>query len=156
MSKAFTNEDAPETIPMGRIPERAVPGQERPITEAGYQALREQRQALLDTPKPTDDAELSVHEHRLALVSATLDSVRVVSPPESNDTVAFGHRVTVLWEDGRRQTVQLVGPDEAEASEGRISIASPIARALVGLGVDDEGELVLPRGTEHFEIVAIE
>lgn len=156
MSKAFTNEDAPEEIPMGRIPERALPGEERPITEAGHQELRELRQALIDTPKPTDDSQLRVHEHRLALVSATLDSVRVMPPPESNETVAFGHRVTVEWEDGRLQTMQLVGPDEADTSKGQVSIASPLARALVGLGVGDEGELSLPRGTEHFEIVLIE
>lgn len=156
MSKAFTNEDAPDEIPMGRIPARAEPGQERPITEAGHRALKEERQALVEAGKPSDESELRVYEHRLALVSATLDSVRVVVPPASLETVAFGHRVTVEWEDGRRQTLRLVGPDETDAGEGRISIASPMARAFVGLHVGDEGELVLPRGTQHFEIVGIE
>lgn len=156
MSKAFTSEDVPDDLPLGRVPERAAPGEARPITAEGYRRLTEERQALLDLGRPEDEDSRREYEHRLSLASATLDSVRVVDPPASNETVAFGHRVTLEWEDGRRQTLQLVGPDEADVRAGRISVASPLARALVGLGAGDEGELTLPRGLEVFEILAIE
>lgn len=156
MSKAFTSEDVPEELPAGRVPERAAAGEERPITAEGHRRLVEERQSLIDQGRPADEDARREYEHRLALVSATLDSVRVVEPPGSNETVAFGHRVAVEWEDGRRQALQLVGPDEADARAGRISVAAPLARALVGLAVGDEGELTLPRGVESFEILSIE
>ena len=156
MSKAFTSEDIVDEQPAGRVPERAAPGQERPITAEGHRELSEARRALVEQGRPADEEARRDYEHRLALLSATLDSVRVVSPPESTETVAFGHRVDLEWEDGRTQTLQLVGPDEADARQGRISVASPLARALVGLSVGDEGELDLPRGVETFALVSIQ
>ncbi len=49
----------------------------------------------------------------------------------------------------------IVGDDEADASSGRISLSSPVARALIGRGVDDEVRVAVPRGTREFEIVEI-
>lgn len=155
MSKAFTNEDAPDELPLGRLPERARAGEERPITAAGYRALLSERQALLDAGRPSGEEALRDYEYRLALVSSTLESVRVTEPPTSLEAVAFGLRVSVRWEDGRTQSFVLVGPDEADARGGRLSVASPLASAVLGLGVSDEGELALPRGVEHFEVIAI-
>src|SRR5690606_29156439 len=126
------------------------------ITAEGHRRLVEERQALLEQGRPSDEDARREYEHRLALLSATIDSVRVVEPPASNDTAAFGHRVTLGWEDGRRQTLQLVGPDEADARAGRISVASPLARSVVGLAAGDDGELTLPRGVETFEVLSIE
>ena len=63
----------------------------------------------------------------------------------------FGCTVTILREDGRRQTYRIVGEDEADPSRGTISYVSPVARALLGKQVGD----VVRAGTSDAELVEI-
>ena len=71
--------------------------------------------------------------------------------PEDTDTVQFGSTVTIVRDDGRRQTFRIVGEDEAEPSEGTLSYVSPVARALLNKTVGD----VVTAGTGEAEIVEI-
>jgi transcription elongation GreA/GreB family factor len=57
--------------------------------------------------------------------------------PNSVERVAFGHRVTILRDDERRQTFRIVGEDEADPRTGTISYVAPLARHLIGKRVGD-------------------
>jgi transcription elongation GreA/GreB family factor len=92
------------------------------MTPEGHRALVNERERL--TRSATDEGK-----HRLAVVSATLESVRVVAPPPADGTVRFGSAVTLQWDDGRVQHVRLVGVDEAQGQD--ISVESPLARTLL-------------------------
>lgn len=161
MSKAFTDEESADPSFAGRIPARARPGEERPISPEGHRALTLELARLTETEWPqakagglASEADVRRIEHRIALLEATLASVRIVAPARDG-LVRFGARVTLAWEDGRSQIVTLVGRDESDARAGRISIDSPLARSLLGRGVGDEMEVRRPKGVERGSIVAI-
>jgi len=74
----------------------------------------------------------------------------------SGSTVKFGATVTIVNEDtDQEKTWQIVGDPEADASAGRISISSPIARALIGKEVGDSIEVTAPGGAHAYEILDI-
>jgi transcription elongation factor GreB len=168
MSKAFTDEEAADATVAGRAPARAARGQERPITPEGHRTLREGLRRLVEEERPAvlaladanvREARLRDVDHRIALVTATLDSVRIVTPPEASQgstAVVFGCRVTLEWEDGRRQVVRLVGPDEVDVRAGLISVESPLGRALLGQEPGDSVEVARPRGREEVTILSVE
>jgi transcription elongation factor GreA len=75
----------------------------------------------------------------------------------SGDTVKFGATVTVVDEDTDEKKVwQIVGEPEADAKAGKISISSPLARALVGKKKGASVEVVTPAGAKAFELVKVE
>jgi transcription elongation factor GreA len=68
----------------------------------------------------------------------------------------FGATVTVADEEtDEEKTYQIVSEYEADASKGRISVTSPIARALIGRAVGDSVEVTTPRGQKDYEIVKV-
>lgn len=72
------------------------------------------------------------------------------------DRVQFGATVTLIDEDTEKKSkYQIVGADEAEVNEGRLSIASPLARALIGKEVGDAVEITTPNGVHAYEILKI-
>ncbi|MGZ5849657.1 MAG: GreA/GreB family elongation factor, partial [Methyloceanibacter sp.] len=78
-------------------------------------------------------------------------TAQVVEPPDDAAEVRFGSTVTILREDGRRQTYRIVGEDEADPVQGTLSYASPVAQALMGKQVGD----TVQAGTAEAEIVEI-
>ena len=75
----------------------------------------------------------------------------------SGDTVKFGATVTLIDEDTDKKAVwQIVGEPEADAQAGRISITSPLARALVGKKKGANVEVVTPGGAKAYEVVKVE
>ena len=75
----------------------------------------------------------------------------------SGGTVKFGATVTLVDEDtDEKRKYQLVGDLEADAKRGRISISSPIARALIGKGKGDTVEVAAPGGARSYEILKVE
>ncbi len=97
-------------------------------------------------------------EGRIKEIEAKLSACEIIDPAKITDPsrVVFGATVELeAEEDGKRVTYAIVGEDEADIRAGRISITSPIARALVG---KSEGDVVLvtaPGGNRSFEIVSI-
>jgi transcription elongation factor GreA len=83
-----------------------------------------------------------------------LRRAEVVEAEKGSDVVAFGSRVT-LNESGKELGYTLVSAVDADAAEGRLSVESPVARALLGARVGDTVELTAPKGTRRLEIVAI-
>ena len=97
-------------------------------------------------------------EGRIGEIERKLGNAEVIDPAEIPDTgkVVFG--ATVELEDqagGARVIYQIVGEDEAEIRAGRISVTSPIARALIGKAEGDVVDVSAPGGVRSYEIVAI-
>jgi transcription elongation GreA/GreB family factor len=163
MSKAFTSEEPEGPEVKGRLVARARRGEERPITAAGYRALVEQVRRLSEEALPSARREgaatdvLEGLQHQLDLATASLESVRVVhAPADAEGRVTFGATVTVSWDDGRTQRFAVVGPDEASAADGRVSVESPLARAVLDLRVGEVVELRLPQGLATGVVAAVE
>jgi transcription elongation factor GreB len=116
------------------------------MTPEGYRALVAERERLLG-------GKTEELKHRLAVVEATLESVRIVTPPPPDGTVRFGSTVTLQWDDGREQVVRLVGVDEA-GGQG-ISVDSPLARTLLEQREGDEVEVQRPRGLATARLVRV-
>jgi|TARA_B100000676_G_C17903217_1_gene745798 transcription elongation factor GreA len=73
------------------------------------------------------------------------------------DTVKFGATVTIMDEESEEESrYKIVGEDEADVATGKISITSPIARALIGKDVDDVVEVSAPGGAKSYEILKVE
>ena len=86
-----------------------------------------------------------------------MKSAKVVDPARQADRskVFFGATVTIVDDDDVERVLTLVGEDEADASQGRISWRSPLAHALKGAGVGDVRRVTLPAGTREHEVLAI-
>ncbi len=96
-------------------------------------------------------------EARIAIVDDALAGAEIIDPKSlAGDKVAFGAMVTVANANGVEITYQLVGPMEADADLGRISIASPIGKGLLRKEVGDEVQITTPGGVRVLEVVRIE
>ncbi|MDO8359114.1 MAG: GreA/GreB family elongation factor, partial [Devosia sp.] len=74
----------------------------------------------------------------------------------SGSTITFGATVQIVDENTeKKQKYQIVGDAEADASKGRISISSPIARAMIGKSKGDSFEVVSPGGSKSYEILEL-
>ena len=100
----------------------------------------------------------SLNEGRIAELEDKLARADVIDVSKlSGDTIKFGATVTLIDEDTEKKAVwQIVGEPEADAKKGRISITSPLARALVGKKKGTSVEVVAPGGAKAYEIVKVE
>jgi transcription elongation factor GreA len=96
-------------------------------------------------------------ERRMREVEDRIAKAHVIDPSTlSTEKVVFGIKVTVEDTDsGEKFTYQLVGEDEADAASSRISVTSPIARALIGKKVGDIVRVQVPRGERELEVLKI-
>ena len=95
-------------------------------------------------------------DRRLHFLTHRLESAVVVDPKEvRTDQVVFGVHVTILDEEGKNHTYQIVGEDELDPGLGKISWISPMAKALLGKKVGDVVVLKKPSGSEELEIEKI-
>ncbi|MFN3202252.1 MAG: transcription elongation factor GreA [Bradymonadia bacterium] len=110
---------------------------------ADYEAAKE-KQGILE-------ANINVLEDRLA-------RAEVIDPSKlSGDRVVFGATVTILdIEADKEQTFQIVGEAEADVKKGRVSVTSPLARALITAEVGDDVKVRSPGGVREYEIVEVE
>lgn len=99
-----------------------------------------------------------LNEAKVAELEDKLSRAEVIDPSKlSGDTVKFGATVTLMDEDTEEEVkYQIVGEFEANVREGKISIGSPIARALIGRTKGDSVEVTTPKGTRSYEIVNVE
>lgn len=150
-----------------------------PITPQGMAALKARYDHLLGSERPAiveivswaagngDRSENGDYlygrtkmreiDRELAHLARRMKVLRVVDPAAQIDRarVFFGATVEIADEDDTRQTVTLVGDDEAEASAGRIGWNSPMAKALRGARVGDLRTVRLPAGSREWEILSI-
>lgn len=99
----------------------------------------------------------SLNEGRIQELESMLALADIIDVAKlSGDSVKFGATVTYIDEDTEAEkTYQVVGDPEANASEGRISISSPIARAMIGKVAGDSFEVSAPGGARSYEILKI-
>jgi transcription elongation factor GreA len=150
-----------------------------PITPAGYQKLQEDLGKLLkiDRPKNIKDiAEARAHgdlsenaeyhaakerqsfiEGRIRELQAKLALAEVIDPARINQSrIAFGAKVKVLDIEANEEHVFfLVGPDEADVKNGKISINSPVGKSLLGKDVGESVVIRAPAKTMEYEILEI-
>jgi transcription elongation factor GreA len=102
--------------------------------------------------------EQSHNEGRIAELEDKLARADVIDISKlSGDTVKFGATVTLVDEDTEKKTVwQIVGEVEADAKKGRISVTSPLARALIGKKMGATVEVMAPGGAKAYEITKVE
>lgn len=178
MNKAFTKEDAnEEELPEEEAPQ---PTGSPVITRQGYDKLQAELEQLwkVERPKVTtevmwaaaqgdrsENAEyiygkrrLREIDRRLRFLDKRLERLTVVEPTEHKDTnkVFFGATVTLQnEEDATKVTYQLVGPDETDLKSGKISVDSPVGRALLGKKAGDVVTVHRPMGEVDFALIAI-
>ena len=151
-----------------------------PLTVRGVQLLRDELKRLKsqDRPRVVEAiAEARAHgdlkenaeyhaakeqqgfiEARIREIEGKLSRAEIIDVTRLNHTgrVVFGVTVAVIDGDsGDEHAYQIVGEDEANIKEGRISISSPLARALIGHGAGDEVTVETPAGERDLEIVEV-
>jgi len=146
VSKAFTNEDTPIPDDAEALPPRATP---LPITPAGLARLQRELAAL------TRDRGSELGQRRARVIAQALASIYVLEPSAPDGRVAFGARVTVEDLKGDTIAYEIVGPDEVDVAAGRISIASPVGRALLGKRAGDVVVLRRPKGDVEVTVTSV-
>ncbi len=151
-----------------------------PMTITGAEALRAELKKLKSEARPNvikAIAEARAHgdlsenaeyhaareqqgfiEGRIQEIEGKLSTAEIIDPSTlpKNGKVVFGAVVDLEDQDsGARLTYQIVGEDEADLKSGRISVTSPIARALVAKSEGDIVDVAAPGGTKSYEIVAV-
>ena len=152
-----------------------------PLTVTGAKKLQEELQELKTVVRPRiieaiavarehgdlkENAEYhaareqqSFAEGRIAEIESKLSNAQIidVTKIDANGKVVFGATVEIEdIESGASVSYQIVGEDEADIKAGRISIGSPIARALIGKEVEDVVVVNAPGGSKEYEIISIE
>jgi len=151
-----------------------------PMTQDGYNRLVEELKRLKAVDRPqviraiaearthgdlAENAEYhaarerqSFIEGRLALLEDKIARAEVIDVTKlSGSVIKFGAKVTLADEEtDEEQTFLIVGEDEADISHGRLSVTSPLARALIGKGKGDSVEVSTPRGNKSYEVVTVD
>ncbi|MET3840574.1 transcription elongation factor GreA [Bradyrhizobium sp. OAE829] len=148
-----------------------------PVTSEGYAVLHAElrhriqierprtgeriQDAIADDPNLPENAEYQTakseqdfNEARIADLQSKLARAEVIDVSKlSGDTVKFGATVTVIDEDTNEKRLwQIVGEPEADARKGKISVFSPLARALIGKAKDSTVEVLTPSGAKAYKI----
>lgn len=151
-----------------------------PVTVRGAELLKEELQRLRSVDRPniiqaisearaqgdlSENAEYesakerqSFIEGRISELEAKLSNLQIIDPKTLNadGRVVFG--ATVRFEDldsGEAKVYQIVGEDEADIKNGKISVSSPIARGLIGKSEGDIAEVQSPGGIKEYEIIEV-
>ncbi|WP_069307663.1 transcription elongation factor GreA [Methylobrevis pamukkalensis] len=150
-----------------------------PMTASGHAALETELQRRKSEDRPriiqmiaearahgdlSENAEYhaakeqqSLNEGRVSEIEDLLSRAEIIDVSKlSGSTIKFGAKVTLVDEDTEEEkTYQIVGDVEADVKLGRISISSPISRALIGKAVGDTVEVAAPGGARSYEILKV-
>ncbi|MDP1718328.1 MAG: GreA/GreB family elongation factor [Burkholderiales bacterium] len=164
MSRAFVKESDDDAV-SGELPERPLSDHSNYVTPQGLEelqaqvkALQEQHEQLALLAKDDSEAKRKLREveRDQRYFNAQLERAIVVDPAgQPRDGVHFGATVEIADENDARQVFSIVGDDEADVTAGRISWASPLAKAMIGAKVGDIVKWRRPAGDAEVEIVKI-
>lgn len=132
---------------------------QRPQISAAIAAAREHGDLRENAEYHAAKEQQGLAEARIRDIEAKLGNAQIIDVAQLNagGRVVFGATVHLAsLEDDAETRYQLVGEDEADIKSGLLSIASPIARALVGKEAGDVVEVVTPSGKQSYEITAVE
>jgi transcription elongation factor GreA len=149
------------------------------MTSEGYSRLQEEAKRLKSIERPaiiraiaearthgdlSENAEYHAARERQSFVEGRLMELEdriaraevIDTSKLSGSLIKFGATVTLADEEtDEEQTFRIVGEDEADVKGGRLSVASPLARALIGKGKGDSVEVSTPRGAKSYEVVTV-
>jgi len=150
-----------------------------PMTRRGAELLREELHRLKTIERPANSkaiGEARAHgdlsenaeyhaareragfiEGRISELESKLANAQVIDPKlvDADGRCVFGATVDVEDEDGEKSTWQIVGEDEADIKKGRISVVSPLARAMIGKEAGESVEVQAPGGVKRYEIIDV-
>lgn len=150
-----------------------------PMTPEGYKKLQEELKRIksIDRPKNVLDIEVArahgdISENaeyeaakekqvqitrRIAELEDKLSRAQIIDPSQlDHEKVVFGATVKLMDTDsGEELFYQIVGADESDVRQGKISVESPIAKSLIGKEINDVVKVVTPRGAREFAILEI-
>jgi transcription elongation factor GreA len=151
-----------------------------PMTRKGFEQLKEELDHLKRQERPnvveeietarahgdlSENAEYHAAKERQGFVEgriqelqAKISNAEIIDPSTmSGDRVVFGATVTIFdFSNDEESTYQIVGDDEADIKDQKISFSSPIARAIIGKSVGEEVTIKTPGGQKEVEIVDVE
>ena len=151
-----------------------------PMTKKGYEAVQEELKNLKLVERPaiiaaiaearahgdlSENAEYHAAKEKQSFIEGRIEELEdAVSRAQvidvatlSGDRVVFGATVQLMDEDTEEESVyQIVGKYEADLTKGRISVLSPLARALIGKSVGDSAEVASPNGGKSYEILKVD
>jgi transcription elongation GreA/GreB family factor len=164
MSRAFVKENDLEHAGID-IPERPVSDEPNYVTPKGLILLNTQIDALeierglLKNKKddPIAKQKIAIVERDMRYYAARIESAILTTPKEEDHSIVlFGAIVTVEDEEGTLSTYEIVGEDEADIHQGKVSYLSPLAEALIGAKLNDEVTWEKPMGDTYLTIQKIE
>ncbi|RME39140.1 MAG: transcription elongation factor GreA [Deltaproteobacteria bacterium] len=150
-----------------------------PMTRTGFERLQEELKHLIRVERPrvveaiaearshgdlSENAEYDAAKDRQSFIEGRIQELndkiaraQVIDPAQiDSDKIVFGATVTLYdTENDMEVTYQIVGEDEADIKQGKISVTSPVGKALIGHRVDDEIAIQVPSGTRIYEVVDI-
>ena len=151
-----------------------------PITNIGFEKLEEELKILKSTERPSvikaiadarehgdlsENAEYHAAKEKQSFIEGRIADLEnkisraeiIITKKLKSNKVIFGATVT-LGEVGKKKQIvyQIVGTEEADVESGKISISSPLARALLGKKIDDTVEVYSPGGSKEYEVENIE
>ena len=150
-----------------------------PFTPQGYEQLKAELEDLKTVQRPKvieEIAEARAHgdlkenaeyhaarekqsfiEGRITILDDQIARANIIDfSADTPEKVMFGAFVTVEDEEGEEKTYRIVGDLEADITENKISMGSPIAKGLMGKAIDDVVEVRVPKGTKEYTVVSIE
>ena len=148
----------------------------RPMTLYGKTQLEKELKNLIETERPkviqaiedarghgdlSENADYDAAKERQALIESRISEIsgkiadaEVIDPSQiKSDKITFGAFVTLEDEDSKKITYQIVGEDEADVNEKKISINSPLARNLIGKKKGDHLEFNSPKGEQFYTVI---
>ena len=151
-----------------------------PITNIGFEKLEDELKMLKSVERPTviksiaearehgdlsENAEYHAAKEKQSFIEGRIADLEnkisraevIITKKLKSDKIIFGATVT-LGEVGKKKQIiyQIVGTEEADVESGKISISSPLARALLGKKIDDSVEVYSPGGSKEYEVENIE
>ena len=130
---------------------------DRPANSKAIEVAREHGDLSENADYDAAKEEQGMIEARIRELETKLALAEVIDPTTlSGDKVMFGATVTIEDADsGEEKTYTIVGEDESDLKKGRISVISPIARALIGKSIGDETRFKTPGGTREVEVIDV-
>ena len=150
-----------------------------PLTRAGYAVLSEELKTLKSVERPaviraiaearehgdlSENAEYHAAREKQGFIEARIKELEgiigradVIDPAKLSGTIKFGATVKLVDEDTEEERIyQIVGEPEADIANGKLNIASPLARALIGKDEGDSVEVRTPGGEKGYEVLSID
>ena len=180
MSKAFVKEsdDDEDDDVAEASTEKRRPAGDNHITPAGFRALQQELERLwkVERPRVTDEVAVAAAQgdrsenaeyiygkkklreidRRIRFLTKRLDAVTVVEPSKTQlGKVYFGAWFTIEDEDGVESTYRIVGTDEVDLAQRKISVRSPVAQALLGKREGDSAVVQRPKGATEVTVVKV-